>query len=188
MVGDGNAARPPDVAVLYARHRGAMRRAAAAYLRSRGAALTVADDAVAEVVRRLLQNGVPTDVADDKWEAYLVRAALNAAKDEIKKVIRRPDKPDIADDVSVARAGQADPGSMDEDVAEAIDRERALHRVRQAMRKLPSAQYAAVAGRHLHGRTNGDIATDLGVTDGRVSQLYTAGIRTLATLLANETP
>jgi RNA polymerase sigma factor (sigma-70 family) len=188
MVGGGNAARVPDVAVLYARHRGVMYRTAAAYLRSRGVALTVADDAVAEVVRRLLQNGVSADLADDDWEAYLVRAALNAAKDEIKKMTRRPDKVDVADDMRLTRAGLADSRDVEEEVMEAVDRERALRRVHSALKRLPSLQHSVVVGRHLHGRTNADIAADLGVTAGRVSQLYTAGIRALAALLASESP
>jgi RNA polymerase sigma-70 factor (ECF subfamily) len=148
----------------------------------------VADDAVAEVMRRLLQNGVPTDVPDDKWEAYLVQAALNAAKDEIKKMSRRRDRPDFVDDIRATRADQPDSTNVEEDVAEAIDRERTLDRVHAELAKLPTPQRQVVVGRHLEGRTNEQLASDLGVTPARVSQLHKAGIRTLAVLLAGDSP
>jgi RNA polymerase sigma-70 factor (ECF subfamily) len=161
-----------------------MHRATAAYLRALRVEVTVADDAVANVIRRLLEHGLPRDVADGNWEAYLVRAAINAAKDEIKKGARRVDQLAGAGDVSVVFEHEADPVSMEEQVVAAIDTHRLIARVREAIAGLPPAQQRAVIGTFLHGRTNNQVAADLGVSAARVSQLKSAGIRTLGQTLA----
>jgi RNA polymerase sigma factor (sigma-70 family) len=165
-----------------------MRRAAAAYLRARGIDAKVADDAVGEVFRRLLQSGVPANVADDKWEAYLVRSATNAAIDEIKKLSRRVDRVDQAGDISETRADQADESTLEDAVIEAVERVRIVDLVRAKVDLLPDAQRRVVAGRHFDGRSNEELATQIGVTSGRISQIHGEGIRRLAGLLAGETP
>lgn len=180
--------RRPDVAALYAAHRGAMRRAAAAYLRARNMDIAMADDAVSEVVRRLLQRGIPGDVPHDRWQAYLVRAAINAAKDEVKKASRRPDHPDLANDVREERASTPDPTDLENAVTAAVDAERAIQRVRPALLRLPLAQHQVVVGRHIHGQTNDELASTLGVSSARISQLHSAGIRALAVILAGDPP
>jgi RNA polymerase sigma-70 factor (ECF subfamily) len=184
--GGSSVPRAPDLAALYANHRVAMRRAAAAYLRTRGTDPKLADDAVGEVVRRLQQSGPPANVPADKWEAYLVRAAINAAKDQIKSISRRPDQLDRMDDIGVTYADEPDPTNVEDEVLDALQREQAVRRVRSALNALPSTQQTVVAGRHLKGRTNQDLASELGVTEARISQIHKQGVRALAEYLVED--
>jgi RNA polymerase sigma factor (sigma-70 family) len=165
-----------------------MRRVAAAYFRARGIDPRVADDAVGEVFRRLLQSGVPSNVPDDMWEAYLVRSAINAAKDEIKMLVRRRDRVDPSGDISDTRVNVADDSSLEDDITDAVERVRIVKLVRAEVDLLPDIQRRVVAGRHFDGRTNEQLATQMGVSAGRISQIHTEGIRTLAGVLAGETP
>ncbi len=162
-----------------------MYRNAARYLRDRGVDIAFASDAVSVVFKRLLQSGVPTA---REWEAYLVRAAINAAKDEVKKASRRPDKPLPTGDVSVVFAAEAEEVEMEDEVIAAIDAERMLKRVLAALDELPEPRRRAVRGRVLEGKTNVQLASELAVTPPYISQLYEAGVRDLTALLGAPDP
>jgi RNA polymerase sigma factor (sigma-70 family) len=164
-----------------------MRRAVARYLSTSRFDPALAEDAVSAVVKRLLERGVSTSVGDN-WEPYLIKAAVNAAKDIIKTTARRPDQVQAAGDVSDCFADTADDTSMEEDVMVAIDNERKVKPVLAAIDKLPHQQRRAVRGRLLEDKKNVDLAGELGVSAPYVSQLYSAGIRTVAATVAEGTP
>lgn len=167
------------------RHGEVMRRAAVRYLRDRHFDVASAEDAVSTVVKRLLECGVPADVND--WEGYLIRAAINAAKDIIKMSARRRDQLTTTGDLAEACAELTD-DSMEEVVVAAIDNQRAFTRVCALLDTLPAQQCRAVRGRLLEGKQNTELARELEVSSQYVSQLYSAGMRALVAGLTGDMP
>lgn len=169
--------------MLYRRHGAAMRRAAAGYLRAHSLDTTYAEDAVSEVIRRLLTR-MPEDVTGDAWEPYLIRAAVNAAKDQLKAVMRRNDRVGRTGDISETYAEQVSEQDLEDEVTTAVHNARMCEHVLKAIDTLPEGQRRAVGGRLLHRRTNVDLAEEDGTTSQNVSQAYTAGLRRIIELLA----
>ncbi len=162
-----------------------MWRSAAAYLRRHGLDPDGANDAIGAVMARLARK-MPNPIPDN-WEAYLVTAATNAARDAAKKNARRPDRPDRAADVSVSHIDTPNEEQpMDDEVADAVDRLRVAARVRQSVDALPPHERKAVRETLLRHRTNRDVGDEMGVTAARVSQLKHAGLRRLASELDSE--
>lgn len=185
--------RRPDVAALFQTYYHPMYRRAASYLRDHGVDPSCADDVVSTVMTRLARR-MPTNVGPDDWEAYLIAAALNGARDEVKAAARRRDHPDRfdphdRDDADGPSDGPGEPQprtraelidatELDEEIAHALDQERLLTQVRAAIAELPHDQQAVIR-LHLQGRTGVQTAAELRLSAGRISQLKTAAIAAL---------
>lgn len=178
-----------------------MYRRAAAYLRDHGIDPTRADDALSTVMARILARN-PTTPDPDDWEAYLMTAVLNAARDEVGTAANRRERPDPLD---VGRADDTDDGRGDDPcqprrgrgrspdpvgdlVAHAIDQERQLAEVHRIVDTLPPDQQTVIRQVLLGGRTGREVAEELGVNESRVSQLKKAGVMALKTALIGVTP
>lgn len=177
-----------------------MYRRAAAYLRDHGVDPCRADDAVNTVMARLLGRD-PTTPDPDNWEAFLMRAVLNAARDEVGTAANRRERLDPfdearADDADDGRAADARdprrgrgrrPDPVGDLVAHAIDQERQLAEVHRIVDTLPLDQQAVIHQVLLGGRSGRLVAAELGVNESRVSQLKKAAVTALKMALTGAT-
>lgn len=176
-----------------------MYRRAAAYLRARGVDPRRADDAVNTVMARILSRE-PSTPDPDNWEAYLMTAVLNAARDEVSTAANRHERSDTVDPVnggSQPAAGEPtgpvrshgrQPDPTGDLVAHVVDQARQLAQVRSLIDELPLQQQTVLRQVLLAGRTGQQVAADLGVTEGRVSQLKKAALASLKHKLLGGTP
>ena len=65
------------------------------------------------------------------------------------------------------------------DVVDVLEREELLGYLRDGLNELPSRQQRIILGQFLEGRTTAELATELGVTRSRVSQLRTVALHEL---------
>lgn len=157
----------PDWAALYQRHRDAMYRVAATVLRERG--LTDrAEDAVQSAMASLMKA---PPIAADNWEAVLVTVTKRRALDIVKSAeIRRGGfELDRSYDV-------ADPGDSIDDLVETLDRQRLATKLHEQL-SLLNMQQRYVAWEYLAlGRPRLQVASELTVTPGRISQIAKAAL------------
>ncbi|MBK6885379.1 MAG: hypothetical protein IPH03_02310 [Tetrasphaera sp.] len=110
---------PPDWAALYEKHRDAMYRVAARTLRGAGRAHE-AEDAVMKAMVSLMERP-PQGVQN--WEAMLVKVTHRRALDLLKSTdIQHASGSQIADHDGAV------PATVEDDVIEAVDRQRAAAR------------------------------------------------------------
>lgn len=166
----------PDLAALYAQHRGAMYRVAYSTLRPSGMVAS-AEDAVGAAVVSLMKSGLPTNVVN--WEAFLVKAVKRKAQDIVKSAAVRRAGPSL-DDLH-GRTADSDVG---EEVAERVDLQQQLSRMRASLDVLNERQ-RLVAVEHIGlERPRAEIAAQLGVTPARVSQMKLEVLKLLRDAMA----
>lgn len=167
----------PDLAALYLRHRKTLLLVAASVLR-KSALRDEYEDVVSDVFLQL-QERLPPDVAN--WEAYLVTMVKRRAVDQLRsKDEKRRD------------GGETEWSKVEderEDLAEfetEFDRGRQLARAWAAIPVLTD-QERTVLGRVFGREQSGkDIAAELGLTPGRISQLRTSGLQKMKNAMEKE--
>ena len=170
----GNQPARPDWAALYQRHRETMLRVAASLLRQAGRDTDQAQDIVNQVFVEVMKN--PPDPPGN-WEAYLVKATTYRTKDHMTTAEARravPAGTGARDDgpVLLDRAADYD---VEEQALRAVRTEQLRRRVREVLAGLPGDQRRVVWLRLFDAMSNVEIASLLGVTPQRVSQLWKAG-------------
>jgi RNA polymerase sigma factor (sigma-70 family) len=158
----GVAAVSYDLGALYLRHREAMHRVAASVLHSAGLA-DDAGDAVHEAILSIMKSP-PTDVLD--WEAFLVTAVKRKALDRVKSAPVRHAGPELTE-----RHDHTDNTDIAEDVADDLDRQRLAAVAWDCLSVLDERHRKAVWEFAALGRARDEIATELGVTPARISQM-----------------
>jgi RNA polymerase sigma factor (sigma-70 family) len=163
---------PPDLGVLYLRHRDAMHKVVASVLREAGLA-SEAGDAVNDAIVSIMASP-PRGVLN--WEAFLVTAAKRKALDRIRSADVRHAGPELVESLH----DRIDDTDIAEDVAADLDRKQraavawgCLSILDDRHRKV-GWEIAALE------RPRSEVAAELGVTPARVSQMAK---RALALLL-----
>jgi RNA polymerase sigma-70 factor (ECF subfamily) len=173
---------PHDWAQLYAQHRDAMWKVAVAVLHGSDRVQADAQDVINGAFLSVM-NSPPAEV--DNWEAFLVRATVNKAKDHLRKAEHRhtelaPAKND--DEIDSVEPPPAD------DTADIVIRrlQAATVRVRfmEAIDALPERQQHVVRLRILHSESIGSIATHLQTSPANVSQLLKKALQAITETLA----
>lgn len=168
---------PPDWAALYQKHRDAMYRVAARVLREAGRA-GEAEDVVAAAMESLMKSP-PRDVRS--WEAVLVTAAKRRALDILGSATVRH-----ASSTDDSRVDEPAVGELADDVAEAVDRRRAAAAAWDKLALLDARHRKVVWEYVALERPRQDVAAELGVTPGRVSQMAKEALRILREALESE--
>jgi RNA polymerase sigma factor (sigma-70 family) len=168
---------PPDWAALYQQHRDAMYRVAARVLRGAGRA-DEAGDAVSAAMESLMKSP-PANVL--KWQAVLVTAVKRRALDLLGSSAVRHE---VATDA--LRLPDSVVDGLADDVAELVDRQRAGAVLWDKLALLDVRHRAVVREYIEWGRPRQQVAAELGVTPGRVSQMAKAALRILRKALESE--
>jgi RNA polymerase sigma factor (sigma-70 family) len=168
----------PDVEALYLKHNDAMYRVAYRVLRESGRK-DLAKDTVQLVFESLLKS--PPSEPVDNWEAFLVRSVSNKALDLLRSAtVRRTDaKPVEEHDRPTGQDVAAE-------VAGRVDLSRLAAKVREKMALLPEQEKYVLEECAAKGRPGTEVAAELGVTKGRVSQLKTKALKTVRQMLDEE--
>lgn len=167
----------PDWPALYMRHRDSMHRVAARVLRDKGLAAQ-ASDAVQDAMVSLMRSP-PDDVG--AWEAVMVAAAKRRALDLLRSAAVRHAGPELSDEHD-----HADEGDIAEDIAESIDRQRSAALVWDKLATLGD-RHRKVAWDYIAlEQPRSEVASELGVTPGRVSQIATQVLRQLQDAMNEE--
>lgn len=164
-------AAPPDLGALYLRHRDAMHQVAASVLRGVGRGAEAAD-AVNDAIVSIMVSP-PRDVRD--WEAFLVTAAKRKALDRVRSAEVRHAGPEFVaaihdrpDDIDLADA-----------VADDIDRKDQAGHAWDCLSILDERYRKAVWETVALERPRSEVAAELRVSLGRVSQMTTRALALL---------
>jgi RNA polymerase sigma-70 factor (ECF subfamily) len=169
-------AHPPDWAELYLHHRDAMQKVAASVLLPTGRP-DLAEDAVMQAILSLLVHQPPVICNP---EALLVATAKRKAIDlartcDLTRRCRRELHPDDLHD-----------DGIEADTVDRIDRHRATLHVLAEIAGLPKLQRQVITSIFIHGQPARQVATELGLSPARVSQLRAAALATLRSKVTNE--
>ena len=160
----------PDWAALYSKHRQSMYRVAAQVLREAGLE-DQAGDAVQDAMISLMKSP-PTDVVS--WEAILVVAAKRKAVDFLRSASVRHAGPNLGE-----HHDQADERNDIEEAGDALDRQKKSARAWDALSIL-DPRHRTVAEEYVaKERPRAEVASELGVTPARVSQMAAKAIEQL---------
>lgn len=162
---------PPDLGALYLRHRDAMYQVAASVLREVGRASEAAD-AVNDAIVSIMASP-PRDVRN--WEAFLVTAAKRKALDRVRSAEVRHAGPEFVEAIH-ARPDDID---LAEDVADNIDRKDRAGHAWDCLSILDERHRKAVWETVALERPRSEVAAELGVSPGRVSQMTTRALALL---------
>lgn len=161
---------PPDWAAMYLAHRDAMYRGAARVLRGAGLA-DQAGDAVQDAIESLMKSP-PEGVRS--WQAIMVTAAKRKALDRLKSAGVQRTGPELSPEHPGA-VGQ----DVAEDVTEELDRQRLAALALRLIETLPPRDREVVLRCVVQEDTQKQVAADLGVSAGRVSQMVKAALEQL---------
>lgn len=148
-----------DWAALYTAHRDAMYRVVLDILRSSGR-FDLADDAVMNAIESLMKK--PPSEPPDSWEGLLVRTAQRRALDLVKSA-------DIAKRADLPKDYEEGSSPSHEDAV--LDRLDAVERMKPAIGKLGDQAHYVLAQYIVLERPRTEVAAELKVTPGRVSQI-----------------
>ena len=163
---------PPDWAALYAKYRDKMWGSAARILREAGRE-SETEDVVHEALHSLMESP-PTAVRN--WEAVLVATAKRRAIDLVRSARVRHDGGEIPDDAANELASDE---FLADDVAAAVDRQRAGALVWDALGDLDGRDRQVVWERIVHQRSLRDLADEFDLSEGRISQITKKALETL---------
>ena len=168
---------PPDWAALYQKHRDAMYRVAARTLREAGRS-DEAEDVVMAAMESLMK-APPKGVKN--WEAMMVRATKMRALDLLGSAAVRHASSEV-----LADHDGASPATVEDDVIEAVDRQRAAAVAWDKLAILDE-RHRRVAWEYIaKGRPRDEVAAELDVSPARVSQMATEALRKLKDALEME--
>jgi RNA polymerase sigma-70 factor (ECF subfamily) len=148
-----------------------MYQVAALVLREVGRASEAAD-AVNDAIVSIIASP-PTDVRN--WEAFLVTAAKRKALDRVRSAEVRHAGPELAEAIH----DRADGVDLAEDVADAMDRKEQASHAWDCLSILDDRHRKAVWETVALERPRSEVAAELGVTPGRVSQMTTRALALL---------
>lgn len=169
---------PVDFEAAYKESREKLTRVAAGILRA-GGLESQADDVVSEAILELVPRRKETPAS---WEAVMVGRVKWRAMDRFraaKKVAdplparNRENEDDETEDEWLSGADLYDPT---DDIMVGID-------LRAAMKRLPSQEREVLFRVHTLRDTQTEVARDLGLSAGRISQIHTAGMSRLTEIL-----
>lgn len=168
---------PPDWAALYQKHRDAMYRVAARTLRSTGREAEA--EAVVMTAMESLMKKPPRGVKN--WEAMMVKATNLRALDLLRSAeVKHASGAELADHDG------ASPGMLEDDVIEAVDRQRDAAAAWDKLVILDD-RHRQVAWQYIaKGRSRDEVAAELGVSPARVSQMATRALKELKEALERE--
>lgn len=150
-----------DWAALYQKHRDAMYGVAYEVLRGSGR-VDLADDAVQEAMVSLMK--APPQEPPRSWEALLVVTAKRRALDIVGSAAMKK---------GVEFSEECVPGVRPPDDDDALERLEKMARARPVIAGLDAQEHYVLAQYIVRDRRRDDVAADLGVTPGRVSQIST---------------
>lgn len=154
-----------------------MYRVAASTLRGAGR-VAEAEDVVTNAMLSLMEK--PPRLVKN-WEAILVRVTKRRALDHVNSAAVRN-----ASGTELMGHDGAAHGTLEDDVIEAIDRQRAAAKA-WAKLSILDERYRYVAREYVaEGRPRDEIAAELGVSPARVSQMATRALMLLEDALKNE--
>jgi RNA polymerase sigma factor (sigma-70 family) len=159
----------PELGALYLRYRDAMHKVAASVLREAGLTCQ-AGDAVHDAIASIIASP-PGDVQN--WEAFLVTAAKRKALDRIKSADVRRAGPELTEAVHDRIDNNVD---IAEDVAAEIDRKELAAVAWDCLSVLDDRDRKVVWDIAALERSRDDVASELGVSPGRVSQLMSRAL------------
>lgn len=169
----------PDPAALYLKHRAAMHRMAVAVLHKAGMA-DQAEDVIQDVFESLMEVR-PTEVRN--WEAYLITSVKNKARDLLRSAAFKRAGPafdaQLHDDVDRS-------ADLADDVVEAADRNETGARAWDALAVLNTQQRQVFHQYRVLQRKRAEVAKDLGISPGRVSQIALAAAELLKEAMNRE--
>lgn len=155
--------RPPDLAALYAKHRDALHRVAASKLRSYGRE-GHANDVVQDAIVSIMSS--PPKSTVQNWEAFLIRVVQRKALDHLKSAAVKNSGPELSEEHDYA-----DSTDLSDEVASALERQQLAKRINEALSSLDE-RHRKVAWEFVAlERPRNEVAAELGVTPGRVSQM-----------------
>lgn len=168
---------PPDWAALFQKHRDAMYRVAARTLRSAGREAE-AEDVVMTAMESLMKK--PRQSVKN-WEAMMVKATKRRALDLLKSAEVKH-----ASGAELVEHDGALPGTLEDDVIEAVDRQRDAAAAWDKLSILDDRHRQVVWEYIAKGRSRDEVAADLGVSPARVSQMATKALKDMKEALAKE--
>lgn len=148
-----------DWAALYQKHRDAMYRVAYEVLRGSGR-VDLADDAVQEAMVSLMK--APPPEPPRSWEALFVVTAKRRALDIVGSAAMKK---------RVEFSEEYVPGARHND--DALERLEKMARARPVIAGLDAQEHFVLAQYIVRDRPRDEVAAELGVTPGRVSQIST---------------
>lgn len=177
-------ARAGEVAafnVLVLRHQDAAYSLALRFLGSRQAA----EDATQEAFERAYRN--LANFRGERFRSWLLTIVANAARDELRRQRRRPQRSldEARDDPDRATLDPTDPGPTPDAVA--MQSELRAH-LERALRELPEDWRLVVVMSDVHGLSYGEIATAVGVPEGTVKSRLSRARGRLRDILRNSLP
>lgn len=175
---------PPDWGALFLRHRDAMYRVARVTLVAAGLA-DEAEDAVMDAMVSLQQSPPPSV---QNAEAFMVSAAKRRAVDRMRAARVQHDGGGLE---SVDRSAEVtdrplEAGHLDDEVADAVDRERAGAVAWDKLALLEDRDRRIVWEVAAKERTQADVATEFGISRPRVSQIIAAALQQLRDAMKEE--
>jgi RNA polymerase sigma factor (sigma-70 family) len=153
----------PDLAALYLLHRDAMYRVAASVLRGTGL-VDLAADAVQDAIVSMMTSP-PSGVRN--WEAFMVAAAKRKAIDRCRSAAVVHAGPEF----STTKHDRAADTDVAEDVVQDLERVRHAQEVQKILPVLDERHRTAVWQFIALERPRSEVASELGVTAPRVSQM-----------------
>ena len=162
----------PDLGALYLRHRDAMHMVAALVLRDAGLA-SQAEDAVHDAMVSIMASP-PTNVQN--WEAFLVTAAKRKALDRMNSAAVRHAGPELTESAHNSIDHDVD---IAEDVTDDLDRKDRAATAWDCLSILDARHRKVVWDITALERSRNDVAVELDVSPGRVSQMLTRGLADL---------
>lgn len=156
-----------------------MHRVAKTVLRGSGL-IDQAEDAVQDAIRSLMASPPQEEVKS--WQAVMVSAAKRRALDLLATAHIRHAGPQIEDQHYRSETYS----DLSEDVSGDLDRQRMAAAVRDLLRVLPERDRDVVWRRSALEDPRDQVAADLGVTPGRVSQITTAALKQLRDTIEEE--
>lgn len=174
----GVAAGSPDWAELYKHHRDAMYGTARRFLRHPTAARggVSAEDIVQQAMSEIMARGLPRDLDSmAKVRSWFVKVVFRRA---YNAVARKPGD-------SAPLPEPDTPGEMpsDQHAEEAIEDQLIADQAKRFLPLLSAGERRVIEEHIMAGRTQADVAAEMGVSDARIRQLRTAGLRRLRALI-----
>ena len=162
---------PPDLGALYLRHGDAMYKVAASVLRDAGLA-SQAGDAVNDAIVSIMASP-PKNV--ENWEAFLVTAAKRKALDMIRSADVRHAGPEFVESLH----DRIDDIDIAEDVTADLDQKTRAAVAWDCLSILDARYRKVVWEITALERSRDEVAAQLGVSPGRVSQMMSRALELL---------
>ncbi len=140
----------------------------------------LADDAVSEAMISLMKAPPPDGVRN--WGAFMANCARRRAQD-LRRAATGKAKVDTE---YAARDDHPDEADFVDDLAQSIDDRRLAASAWALLGRLGDDERFALVECKVNGRLQAEVAKDLGVSRARVSQLCTAALTKLATMMQEE--